>query len=342
MASHSELESTGERYVPSVRGRIELEHKHRYFMAQQLAKGKTVLDIACGEGYGTALLSEVADRVIGVDIEPTVVAHAAKKYQGKNITFVAGSCSGIPLISCSVDLVVSFETIEHDDDHTKMMAEIARVLKPEGILILSSPNKKEYSDIPHYANPYHKKELTFDELSTLLSQHFQNILVYGQRIIYGSLIAPINTNTKTEFCTYKKAGSSFHYMDGLDRPLYFIAIASKEERNLTILETSLLDEDLNQSEEILQREDALAAQRDTILQLECTIVQANHTINNLHGSRSWRITRPLRQVDHVLRKFGELPALWRDFWVQGEWRINGWNKLIATLKEHFKNKDREG
>jgi hypothetical protein len=280
----------------------------------------------------------VADRVIGVDIEPTVVAHAAKKYQANNISFVAGNCSDIPLISCSVDLVVSFETIEHDMEHTKMMAEIARVLKPEGLLILSSPNKKEYSDIPHFANPYHKKELSFEELATLLSQHFQNIMFYGQRVIYGSLIAPINPNTKTEFCTYKKAESSFHYLDGLERPLYFIAIASKEDKNLAILETSLLDEDINQSEEILQRESSLAAQRDTIF----TLMQAKHTLDNLYASRSWRITKPLRQLDHVLRKLGELPALWRDFWAQGEWGINGWSKLVANLKEHFKKKEGEG
>ena len=56
-----------------------------------------------------------------------------------------------------------------------MIAEIARVLKPQGTLILSSPDKKEYSDIPHYTNPYHVKELYYEELLNLLSGHFQNI-----------------------------------------------------------------------------------------------------------------------------------------------------------------------
>ena len=142
MANHPDPEFTGERYIPSVPGNIELEHRHRYLIAQQLAKGKTVLDIACGEGYGTALLSEVADHAIGVDIDPAIVAHAAKKYQGNNITFAVGSCSNIPLISSSVDLAVSLETIEHADAHDQVIAEIARVLKPEGTLILSSPDQE--------------------------------------------------------------------------------------------------------------------------------------------------------------------------------------------------------
>ena len=71
-------------------------------------------------------------------------------------------------------------------------------------------------------------------------------------------------------------------------------------------------------------------------------MQAKHTLDNLYASRSWRIAKPLRQLDHVLRKLGELPALWRDLWAQGEWGINGWNKLVANLKEHFKKKEGEG
>ena len=310
MVNHPDPKFTGERCIPSVHGNIELEHKHRYLIAQQLAKGKTVLDITCREGYGTALLSEVAGQVIGMDTDPTIVAHAAKEFKGNNITFAVGSFSNIPLISCSVDLVVSFETIEHNDEQNQMIAEIARVLKPEGTLILSSPDKKEYSDLPHHINPYHIKELHNDEMYSLLSRNFQNVLFYGQRIVYGSIIAPINANTRTAFRSFNKSKPGLHYdIDGIDRPAYCIAIASKEKNNFSVLDTSLLDQDINQSEAILQRENSLGAQRETISQLKLTLTDTTNTITSLYSSRSWRLTRPLRQTAAVIRELRNLRHL---------------------------------
>ena len=134
---------TGERYVPEVEGPIALEHLHRYAVACELASGKVVLDIACGEGYGTAMLAEVAQRVIGVDNSDLVIAHATSKYQRPNLVFKIGSCGDIPLADGCLDLVVSFETIEHHAQHEEMLAEIKRVLKPTGLLLMSSPNKNE-------------------------------------------------------------------------------------------------------------------------------------------------------------------------------------------------------
>jgi ubiquinone/menaquinone biosynthesis C-methylase UbiE len=316
MENHLGFEWTGERYVPSIHGNIELEHKHRYFIAQQFAKGKTVLDIASGEGYGTALLSQVADQVIGVDIDQTAVAHATKKYKGKKINFVVGSCSNIPLINCSVDLVVSFETIEHDDLHDQMIEEIARVLKPGGVLLLSSPNRKEYSDIPHFKNPYHKKELYYDELSILISRYFKKVLIYGQRIIYGSLIAPTDSNTRTTFHTFRKCSSGFNCKNGIERPIYFIVIATKEDKIPPFLGSSLLEEDISHSEAILQNEDCQAVQRDTILQLEQKLeeiqqsqVGIRNTIFQLEASRSFRITKPLRDLKRFFDRWRHLSPL---------------------------------
>jgi ubiquinone/menaquinone biosynthesis C-methylase UbiE len=127
-----DLEWTGERYLPGVRGEIELEHLHRYALARELARGKSVLDIACGEGYGADLLAAVAAQVIGVDLSEEVVEHARRKYGNRrNVQFRLGSCSAIPVGDASVDLVVSFETIEHHADHDEMMQEIKRVFDPE-------------------------------------------------------------------------------------------------------------------------------------------------------------------------------------------------------------------
>src|ERR1700694_2221819 len=112
----------GERFVPGeMHGNIEFEHRHRYLFASQLVSGKAVLDIACGEGYGSALLAKSARRVIGVDIAERAVEHAKQRYQAENLEFATGSCAAIPLGDGAVDVVVSFETIEHHAEHEAMM-----------------------------------------------------------------------------------------------------------------------------------------------------------------------------------------------------------------------------
>ena len=136
---------TGERYVPQVTGQIQLEHIHRYLLAREYANEKDVLDIACGEGYGSAILAETARSVVGVDIAAEAVRHAATRYRRDNVQFRLGSCIKIPLDSHSMDLVVSFEALEHLDEHKAMMAEIKRVLRPSGVLLISSPDKKRSS-----------------------------------------------------------------------------------------------------------------------------------------------------------------------------------------------------
>ncbi|EQD40061.1 Methyltransferase type 11, partial [mine drainage metagenome] len=102
------MEFTGERFVPEVHGDIELEHLHRYLLACKAVAGKTVLDIASGEGYGSAILARTAHEVIGVDISKEAISHAQAKYKAKNIKFRVGSCLAIPLKDTSVDVVVSF------------------------------------------------------------------------------------------------------------------------------------------------------------------------------------------------------------------------------------------
>ncbi len=171
-AIKKELSWTGERYIPEVQGEIELEHTHRYLLAKKISENKRVLDIASGEGYGSALLAEVATSVIGVDISAEAIDHASKKYTSKNLRFILGSCTNIPLDDNSIDVVVSFETIEHHDKHHEMMREIKRVLTPNGILFISSPDKLEYSDKFNYKNPFHIKELYRNEFEDLLKKYF--------------------------------------------------------------------------------------------------------------------------------------------------------------------------
>jgi SAM-dependent methyltransferase/peptidoglycan hydrolase CwlO-like protein len=222
---HAALPWTGERYIPELEGDIGLEHVHRYTIAREIAYGKDVLDIACGEGYGSELLATVARKVTGVDISGEAIAHASRKYTRPNISFAVGSCACIPLPDASVDLVVSFETIEHHDQHLEMMKEIRRVLRPEGALIISSPDKHEYSDVPGYRNDYHVKELYLSEFTDLLASEFQNVKVFGQRVYFGSLVAPMD-GAATRFASYSRRDGNVRREPGVMKPIYYIALAS--------------------------------------------------------------------------------------------------------------------
>jgi len=186
----TDLQFTGERYVPGAAGEIAHEHRHRYAFARRFAPGRRVLDVACGEGYGSALLGETAAGVVGIDIDAATVAHAAAAYATPRVRFVHASATALPLPDASVDLVVSFETVEHVPaaDQAAMLREFARVLAPDGLLLLSSPNRPEYSDARGYRNPFHLHELDRPELAALLDAGFPAQRWWRQRRYLGSAL----------------------------------------------------------------------------------------------------------------------------------------------------------
>ncbi len=183
-----ELEMTGERLVPKMMDQYgTFEHLHRYALAVNLGRGKIVLDIASGEGYGTNLLAQSAKFAYGVDISREAIEHAARKYKNENLRYLEGSASNIPLPDRSVDVVVSFETIEHHTQHDEMFQEIKRVLRTGGVLLLSSPEKRIYAQRDP-GNKFHVRELTLDELEELCRRYFRRTDIYFQKNILGSLI----------------------------------------------------------------------------------------------------------------------------------------------------------
>ena len=189
------MDFTGERFLPELQGEIAYEHWHRYAFAQQLVSDKITLDIACGEGYGSALLSQVAGMVVGGDIDQSALAGARQQYGGtENLAFVQTSCDLLAFAPASFDVVVSFETIEHIATQREMLAEIRRVLKPHGIFCLSSPNKAQYSDARNYCNPFHVKELYRDELSNLIQEYFPATRWFYQKLMFHSAIWETDTH----------------------------------------------------------------------------------------------------------------------------------------------------
>lgn len=221
------LAFTGERFVPGrADGDIELEHLHRYSLVCPLAIGRCVLDVASGEGYGSAMLAAHASGVIGVDISEEAIRHASSKYVTPNLRFALGSCSALPLPNASVDMVVSFETIEHHDEHEAMMLEIRRVLRPGGVLVISSPDKLEYSDKPGYLNEFHVKELYRSEFQELLGRHFAHHRLYGQRVAYGSVVLSEDYKGPQQVQSYALENSQLRAYSGVPHAVYLIAIAS--------------------------------------------------------------------------------------------------------------------
>jgi SAM-dependent methyltransferase len=157
--------------------RIFWEHVGRYRFAREMVRGKRVLDVACGEGYGAAALARAgAASVIGVDVSTEVCDHARRKY---GLDARAGDARAIPLPDRSIDLVVSFETIEHVDEPAAFVGECARVLVLEGILIVSTPNRPVYSG-EGKQNPFHRLEFDEREFVDLLASRFNSVRLYTQ------------------------------------------------------------------------------------------------------------------------------------------------------------------
>jgi SAM-dependent methyltransferase len=167
-----------ERMVPDeAHARIFWEHVARYRFAKDFVRGKRVLDIACGEGYGAAALAKAgAASVTGVDIAAEICEHARHKY---GLDARLGDAQSIPLQDRSIDLVVSFETIEHVDDPAAFLGECARVLVPDGTLIVSTPNRPVYSG-EGGQNPFHRIEFDEREFVDLLGSRFKAVRLYSQ------------------------------------------------------------------------------------------------------------------------------------------------------------------
>lgn len=217
------MEFTGERITTEIFEYWTLEHLHRYALTFNYIKDKKVVDIASGEGYGSFLMSTLAKEVLGIDISSETVDHAHKKYTNSNLSFKIGSAIKIPVEAKSIDVVVSFETIEHHSQHEEMMQEIKRILKPDGILIISSPDKKYYSDLPGYNNPFHVKELYFEDFKSLLNKYFINSHFYFQKSIICSTISDHNSKS------YDFFEGNYQSINSLEHPeeeLYNIAIST--------------------------------------------------------------------------------------------------------------------
>ncbi len=198
-----------------------------------------VVDAACGEGYGSALLARTAASVVGADLSADAVAHARAAYAGiPNLSFVQAPCTKLPLEDASADLFISFETVEHIREQEAFLDEIARVLAPDGLLLLSCPNKREYSDRRGFDNEFHVKELYREELESLVARRFRHLRWYGQRPSFFSVIAP-EPKAETGHLAEVSEANPADACTALDEPLYFLVAASRSIGTLGMLPATL-------------------------------------------------------------------------------------------------------
>jgi SAM-dependent methyltransferase len=168
--SDAVLPLTGERTVPGLTEENYWFRRHEVVYQQLLDRcaGRDVLEAGSGEGYGADLIADVARRVIALDYDESAVAHVRARYP--RVDMRQGNLAALPLDDAAVDVVVNFQVIEHLWDQPQFVAECARVLRPGGLLLMSTPNRITFSpgrDTP--VNPFHTRELNAAELTELLT-----------------------------------------------------------------------------------------------------------------------------------------------------------------------------
>jgi len=233
------LEFTGERFTPECEREIWYEHYHRYALASRWCKNLRTLDAACGEGYGSALLAQSAASVDGVDISEQAISHARQRYAKlENVNYHLADCTSLPFADDEFDRVVSFETLEHLAEQDQLMAEFRRVLKPDGCLILSSPDKATYSDGQEGNNEFHVRELYRDEFVTLIDKYFPASHLLGQKLMFHSAIWSMDGIKETTLDQF--ADNAVSNPSGITQaPVYYIAICAAEQQYLPEIDGKL-------------------------------------------------------------------------------------------------------
>lgn len=173
------LNFTGERMMPEFADKNTFwDHVYRYRFAATFVKGKKVLDVASGEGYGVAALGVAgAKQVVGIEIDSASCRNAKHKHR---LDVCQANAEELPIADRTIDVVVSFETIEHLNCPRKLVAECHRVLNTKGLLILSTPNREVYSEGGKH-NPFHTVEFNREELTALVREHFKHFNLFSQR-----------------------------------------------------------------------------------------------------------------------------------------------------------------
>jgi SAM-dependent methyltransferase len=272
-----------------------------------------VLDAACGVGYGIEILASAgAATVTGIDVDPAAVAESKARFGDHAEEILAGDLQQLPFEDDRFDVVVSFETIEHVADAGRALAEMRRVLRPDGVLIVSSPNPEVYLG----GNEHHVHEFRPEELSEAVGAHFSNVALYRQDAWAGSTVQPADGDAEL-----KETLRTSDPRSGGD-PTYGIVVAGDEalpELGGVLAfgdafdvrwwaeqlahskgETADIQKRLEETATALLEANQELAQipllRHRLAELEHLHSDLSHNYHQVIGSKSWRITAPLRRA----------------------------------------------
>lgn len=216
---------TGERMTAAMTGAVEVEHYHRYLFARAFCDGRDVLDVASGEGYGSAQIAQIARSVVGVEYAGSTARHARASFPRDNLHYVQGDARSLPLADDSVDVVVSFETIEHFAGQDDFLREVRRVLRPGGQFIVSTADRDSYSPLGHPTNAFHVREVNRREFEAMLGAIFPHMRLVSQRAFIGSALLADEASSAPPL-VFERRGDRFEACTGLSRAPYLIAVAS--------------------------------------------------------------------------------------------------------------------
>lgn len=242
------LKNTGERLILEESWNLmtTLEHLHRYHAVKELVEDKLVLDAACGTGYGSYILSEVAEKVYGIDISEEAIEYAKSHYNKENLTYSQMSITDIQFEDNYFDVIVSFETIEHitKEQQKQFLEQVLKKLKNTGYLIISTPNDQLMREISYgsYVNPYHLCEFNEEEYLEFLKKYFKHVKFYYQTVTESSAIVPKGIA--------RNNGKIFSMTNSNSMGRYYIAICSNTEiEEMIDLESCFLPEPMNYFDE---------------------------------------------------------------------------------------------
>ncbi|MDP2937935.1 MAG: class I SAM-dependent methyltransferase [Candidatus Omnitrophota bacterium] len=177
----TEIINTGERILLEKETPLMIA---RHFCAYRFAKdyvlNKDILDIGCGEGYGSHFLAGFVKKTVGIDYDKEIISYAKNKYQKDNLDFYAIEVKDLSSFSNKFDAICSFQVIEHIPDTKAFLEQIKDLLTEKGIFICSTPNRLDAS--PHGDTPlnrFHVKEYLINEFKALLGTHFSKVEVFG-------------------------------------------------------------------------------------------------------------------------------------------------------------------
>ena len=301
-----EMKFTGERFIPEANGveptfqqKMWQEHLNRYQFAGYFVKGKDVLDLGCGVGYGSDYLMKECDpkSVVGVDISKKAIDFAKSHYKRKGLKFLISGAENILLPDKSVDVAIALELVEHVDDCKKVLSEVKRILRKEGVFIVSTPRKKE---APQSA--FHTHEFTLEEFNEVLSSRFSPVKFYSQNRLHIAVITNDYTFSRgfEEIKTIK-----YLCFEGSD---YFVAVCGKVEgypRTLGVFNDDSYPLKLEKDVGIFSR--ALDDCKGEVgkLQKEVESLQKKaesfqKELNEIYRSRAWKLVIFLRKIKHFL------------------------------------------